>query len=473
MNRCCRNANINTGPQGTNFYITSDLDLCTAIHNSSPQFTDDPKFVVSVNQPSINFISAADMIDFDSLSFNFEKPLQSLTDTVIWSSGFAYNIPFSVYWPTGYNKANGPQPGASPPIGLYFDIENGYLIFTPTDTLQTVMCIVVKEWRKDMSGKHKQIGEIRREINLIVKVFPNNNPPLLNGASNYTVCAGTQICFTITSDDKQFIPPPPAKANPLDTVSLTWNRGIPGATFNIVNPKARLQAGKFCWTPDETKASDLPYTFTVTARDNSCPKNEFTIKSYTVKVNQIAKTEIVTKNITPSSVELRSIPNQNFRGTPSFLWEIMDSTGTTVDTSYFKFKGTGTSSILNPDTVTFKKTGQYYIHNIINNAPLNCPSNYFDTLRISSLSRVGISKVKSDFIRIYPNPAQQYLTVAQIKTSQSAIYQIFNPVGELIQSGDLMPSQSTINISQFINGIYFIKISNEIMTYSFQFLKRD
>jgi hypothetical protein len=79
--------------------------------------------------------------------------------------------------------------------------------------------------------------------------------------TNTALVQELNLCFTVTSDDKQFIPPPPAKANPPDTVRLTWNRGIPGATFTVVDPKARLQSGKFCWTPKKNQASDLPLHF--------------------------------------------------------------------------------------------------------------------------------------------------------------------------------------------------------------------
>jgi hypothetical protein len=107
---------------------------------------------------------------------------------------------------------------------------------------------------------------------------------LLHGPYLFEINCCQQICFTIVSDDKQFIPPPPNKPSQPDTLSLTWNRGIAGATFTTVDPKARLKAGKFCWTPILSQVSAIPYTFTVTATDNACPKNESTTRSYSIKV---------------------------------------------------------------------------------------------------------------------------------------------------------------------------------------------
>jgi hypothetical protein len=118
---------------------------------------------------------------------------------------------------------------------------------------------------------------------------PDNNPPIVNGPYEYKTCEGVQLCFNVTTDDKVFTPPPPATAPPPDTVTATWNRGIPGATFSIINPTARLQTGRFCWTPPKGSASDLPYTFTVTARDNACPLNAVTVRSFRVTVKHTAE----------------------------------------------------------------------------------------------------------------------------------------------------------------------------------------
>jgi len=51
----------------------------------------------------------------------------------------------------------------------------------------------------------------------------------------------------LTASDKRYIPPPPAKANPPDTVSLFWDNAIgKGSTFTIVDKTALLQSAKFC-----------------------------------------------------------------------------------------------------------------------------------------------------------------------------------------------------------------------------------
>ncbi|MCB9252739.1 MAG: gliding motility-associated C-terminal domain-containing protein [Flavobacteriales bacterium] len=401
--QCCRNGAITTGGAGNNFWTYCEIDLCinsTKKCNSSPSLTSEPIAILCCNQPYYYNNGASDTTDFDSLSYEFTDPLQSWNQKTNWGGSYNSQNPFAVYWPSGYDKNKGPRPDANPPIGTYLDPETGDIVFTPTDCNETTIASIrVTEWRKDTTGAWQKIGITHRDIQFIVQTCPGNNPPILNGPYKYDVCAGTQICFTITSDDKQFIPPPPAKANPPDTVTLTWNRGIPGATFTIVNTKARLQSGKFCWTPKKNQASDLPYTFTVTARDNSCPLNAVTVKSYSVKVKPIAETERDVDTLICGAYTFTSNPFPNFKGTPEYLWEVSDSNNNILDNSYYYFKPKGgIRSTKSHDTIQFRKGGKYIIHHRINNAPLNCPTDYFDTLVVPPLLEVDLALGPDTFV---------------------------------------------------------------------------
>jgi hypothetical protein len=188
------------------FWTYCEIDICTKKCNSSPSLTSEPIAILCCNQPYYYNNGASDTSDFDSLSYEFADPLTGWSTKTNWSGSFNSQNPFSVYWPSGYNKANGPKPDANPPIGTYLDPETGDIVFTPTDCNETTIASIrVYEWRKDSSGKYVNIGFTHRDIQFIVKSCPGNNPPVLNGPYKYDVCAGTQICFTITSDDKQFI----------------------------------------------------------------------------------------------------------------------------------------------------------------------------------------------------------------------------------------------------------------------------
>lgn len=393
--QCCRDPGA-TMTCSNDFWVFCGLNICKAPNNSSPVLTTLPNNILCCNQPVYYNYGAMDTIDHDSLSYQWTDPMINWTNSVTWCWGGSTTKPFVDYWPSGYDKSRGPNPNANPPIGTYLDPETGDLIFTPTDCSSAAYAAIkVSEWRKDSTGKYIQIGEVRRDLEYLVNTCPDNNPPTLSGPYKYDVCAGSKICFTIASDDKQFTPPPPAKPNPPDTVTLTWNNGInKGATFKIIDTTARLQKAQFCWTPKESDASDLPYTFIVTARDNNCPTNGITIKSYSVKVKKNAKTEITKTFIKNGLYELRSDAEKDFKGTAKYSWEITDSANNFLDTAYYFHPSNSVKSNRQFDTVQFYKGGKYVIRHTINNPPLNCPTTYFDTIKVGPVTPI---------LRISPN----------------------------------------------------------------------
>ncbi len=378
--QCCRNTGLVYG-SGANFWVWSNLDFCTAPSNSSPIITSIPNNIICCNQSYYYCIGASDTLDGDSLSYSILEPMEN------WTKKIPFPTPprewITTYKPPGYK--GGTNPSASPPIGTYFDPETGDLIFTPVDcSEQSFVAFRIAEWRKDTSGKYVLIGEVRRDIQYIVQTCPTNNVPLLYGNYRYQICAGNKLCFTVTSDDKVFIPPPPGKAGPADTVVLKWNKGIAkGASFKIIDTTARLPRGQFCWTPKESDARDLPYYFTVMAKDNNCTNTAVTIKSYSVWVKKTAKSTYSKKYIKNGLFELKAILEKDFKGTPQYFWEFLDSAFKPIDTSYYFHSNSSYKSIKNLDSVQFYKGGKYILHYRINNSPLNCPTDYFDTFKVA------------------------------------------------------------------------------------------
>jgi hypothetical protein len=394
MGECCRGSGITTGGANNDFWVTSSIDLCKNPKNSSPIFSAKPEFTVCCNQPaSINF-NAVDSIDNDSLSYRFYYPMQSFTDSVKWQGGRNYKSPIQDYWPSGYDKNKGPNPQVNPPIGTYLDPNIGLLVYTPTDCSEyTKLAVYVSEWRKDNTGKFNKIGEVVRDVALITMTCPDNNPPILYGPYKYETCVGNKICFTIASDDKQFIPSPPNKPNPPDTVTLTWNNGnTKGASFMIEDTSARLPRLKFCWTPKESDLRDLPYTFTVTANDNFCLLSRKTTKAYSVYIRKIATSQMSISTYKNNIYVFKSQIDKSFKGTPYYVWEVLDSTLNSLNSYYYFFKKTYlTTSNKANDTIVFRKAGKYIVKHSINNTPYNCPSIYFDTLTIPEVIDASIS----------------------------------------------------------------------------------
>jgi hypothetical protein len=390
VGQCCRSGDITTGASNSDFWVYTELNICKAANNSSPYLSNVPYNFFCCNQPVFTNMGAMDTLDHDSLSYSFSTPNTGWKTSVTYSGGKSSQSPFSDYWPSGYDKKKGPNPSTNPPIGTYLDPETGDLIFTPTDCSEmTVAGLKVTEWRKDSTGTYQKIGEVKRDLIYFIVTCPTNNIPTLNGPYKYDVCAGQKICFTVSSSDKPYSPPPPGKTLPPDTITMTWNNGInKGANFNIVDTKAREKRGQFCWTPQEEDASDLPYYFTVTLNDNKCPRSGITIKSYSVKVKKIARTKIVEKHIKNGLYELKSEVENGFKGTAQYFWEVYDSTMKLVDTAYYFHPSNSVKSNRQLDSVQFYYGGKYIIHHRINNPPLNCPTDYFDTLIVAPVTPI-------------------------------------------------------------------------------------
>jgi hypothetical protein len=256
---CCRNAAITnlSNPGSRDMYIEATLNNANGLCNNSPIFTTLPTPYICAWQQYFYNHGAVD-IDGDSLVYTFINPLHDPGS----------NIPYN----TGYSVSN-PMRTTGP---FQFNSQTGQMTFTPSQTQQPVVTVLVQEYRNGVL-----VGSTMRDIQIVV-LNCNNAPPVSHSISNVQganqvgpnafsidVCTGTQFCFDITSSDP----------NTGQIVSMTWNNGIPGATFTTSgNPPT----GRFCWTP--TQANIGPNYFIVEVVDNACPIPGRSTRSYTVNV---------------------------------------------------------------------------------------------------------------------------------------------------------------------------------------------
>ncbi|MCB9252569.1 MAG: gliding motility-associated C-terminal domain-containing protein [Flavobacteriales bacterium] len=407
-NGCCRfkisttiNARsvyITTGPRG-GFSTYMEMDACKKPCNTSPQLTNDPVAILCCNQPYFFNNGAVDTVNYDSLSYSLVSAYSNANTKSSYNGGFSGDNPMTVYYPPGKSFPFN-NPNTDPPIGIFLDPETGDLIFTPTDCAeQSVVVMQIDEWRKNKNGVYENVGITRRDMQFIVQNCPGNNPPkITNKTFKYTTCAGTKLCFDITTEDKVFVPPPPAKTPAPDTVNLTWNRGIPGATFIIKNSKAREKVAEFCWTPKKNQASDLPYTFTATAIDDNCPKNAVTTRSFSVLVLPVAEADRFYDTLPCGKYAIRSKIFANFKEPAVYEWEVSDSNNLPLTGSHYYFTtNRGLRSKLAIDTIQFRQGGKYIIHHKINNR-VNCPTDYFDTIIVPKLLEIDLALGPDTFV---------------------------------------------------------------------------
>src|SRR5258706_1601634 len=236
-----RNQNITTlnNPGGQSLTVRATLNNVLAPSDCSPGFSNPPLAFLCVNQ-AMTYNHAAIDADGDSLVYSLVDPLQSIGNVI---QPVNYLLPFSTANPLSNTN-------------LVLNTQTGELNVTPTANGE----LAVLAFRVDEYRNGQLIGSVMRDMQVYVIVCNNDIPVAsgLNNTINYaaTICSGVQSCFTINSSDN----------NPNDTVTMTWNNGIPSASFVIAGTPHPI--GTFCWTP--TAADAGLNVFTVQVRDNAC-----------------------------------------------------------------------------------------------------------------------------------------------------------------------------------------------------------
>ncbi|MCC7299435.1 MAG: hypothetical protein IT244_13960, partial [Bacteroidia bacterium] len=376
IGQCCRNGAITTGPAGNDFWTTCMVNICnlpktTNKCNSSPTLSNEPIGFLCCNQAYYFNNGAIDTIDYDSFSYSLAPGINSRpANSVNYTSPFSYQYPMTPYCIPPTNIKCTPNLKTDPPRGFFLDTASGDLIFTPTKCDEVgIVVIEITEWRRDSAtGKYLMVGKTRRDIQLIVKDDCGyNKAPKIDGPTVNKVCEGDKLCFDIKGTDETFTP---FQTIP-DTVQMKWNNGIPGATFTIKNPTDREKTAQFCWQTRVGQASDVAYSFTVTATDDHCPKPTYSIRGFKVRVNPRAFDTRKYTILKCGRFAYEATLEDGFKGVAQYKWSFRDSNGN----NEFYFSGKRT------DTMTFKKGGKFIIVHTVNNSD-NCPTIYRDTVII-------------------------------------------------------------------------------------------
>ena len=263
-----------------NWFIPALLNNLDAPCNSSPTFSNKPIAVTCINQ-AFTFNHGAQDPDGDSLSYSFYAP---------YTSGPAPNLQ-SVMYNFGYTYLN--FLNSSTPIML--NPITGDVTFTPSTVLNTVTGIRVDEWR-EINGVMTNIGSVYRDIQLKV-VACNNEMPVLSGMdTNLTAtydpndtlyylekCRSVDpIKFHINGFDADTFTP--GNIGHPEKFSISWDNGIPGASFNVINNNSDSAYASFEWMPTAADVSTIPKCFTVKVQDEACGYNGVQTFSYCLVV---------------------------------------------------------------------------------------------------------------------------------------------------------------------------------------------
>ncbi len=129
--------------------------------------------------------------------------------------------------------------------------------------------------------------------------------------------------------------------------------------------------------------------------------------------------------------------------------------GPTVVT-YTWSSGSNSANLLISPTVTTT-----YTLSVTNN--VGCSSSGTVTQVVSNCSSVGINEFDNDnTISIYPNPANQFMTISLMtESADTKIFHIINALGEVIVTEKATSSNTTLNIDNLKSGIYFVKMKSK------------
>jgi len=317
---CCRNNAITSlqNPGSRDLYLSATLDNTVQPCNSSPRFLNDPVPFGCVGQPMVYNHGVSDM-EGDSLVFALAPARGTNGSLIPYAAGYSYTQP--VITSGGANA-------------VQIDPQTGTISFTPSIQQFAVVTVLVREFRNGV-----QIGSYTRDLQFAIIPCANNNPTLsgINGTNTFTyeVCAGTNFCFSVNSSD----------VDAGQTVTMTWNNAIPGATFTTSG--SPHPTGTFCWTP--TVADIGQHIFTVSATDNACALVGSAVRGYLI-------------NVTPPNTPANAGPDQSVCGLSTTMaavlphpqvsaqWTVVSGSGTFASPS----SPTTTVTGLSPGTNVFR-----------------------------------------------------------------------------------------------------------------------
>jgi hypothetical protein len=433
----------------TDFYIYTQFD--SSLHSNN-----------CLNQPYYFNQGTLDTANLDSISYRLVAPLSTTGSALSFKSGYYADQPLMPFYPAGRSYPYN-EPAANPPIGFYLDNLTGDQIYTSVNATDAgPIAMEMSEWRKDKGGSYQKISTSHIEQFISTSQCPENNPPSINGPYTYKVCEGETLCFNIETEDVTFIPLPPAPIPSPDSVRVSWNNSIPEATFSIINPRVLHPVGSFCWTPEIGQASSLPYSFIVAARDNSCPLNAITRRSFRITVNEKGKANTSYTKDTDSTLAV-STTFMSTRGTHSIKRILMDiDKNPILDNSIARFASSGSYlSVTKNDYIILYTTGVYSLQTEVNNSPLNCPTTYLDTLYYHT---AGIQRSDLQRLKIHPNPAT---SIIYLPFSLDYVI-ISNSIGQIVREEQ---HTDVLEIGDLPDGIYYLRGENNQAIYNAKLIK--
>lgn len=501
--QCCRNSAITTGSANANSYIETKLDKCLAFGNSSPEFVREPIIVLGYGQ-DVSLTHAAKDPDSDLVTYELVNPLSGPNQSIAYSGSFSSKKPLTFL---GF-----PNTGLGHPAGFRFDSLTSNMSFRPTKQNEvTVVSVKAREWRK-INGSYVQIGEVIRDIQLLVVSLPNNKIPQIGkpNQSNIFACTAGNHCITIPVTDRDVD----------DTLSYSYAHNLSNAvvTDTTVNDTLKVT---ICFTMTQAMLVSGNYFFTLFAQDNACPMVGKTEKTYHLRTSALVNAPhpqksiycesdpSVTLAIPPSGTSVWSGNGVLKMGTvytfkpsdaqpgwhqlnfsyidslnctaedsllvrvaarPSIGFTVNDSVGLPNDTFYFTNTSTADTTFISRwnfgDSGSMVNTFGFNAQHIYNNS-----GEYTISLSIDNgicpadlLVKTNYIKIGSNYLsvqsqvelglNIYPSPASETVVIEAVsELKEVLLVDVLGKVCRFAANGN----KAELNISELAAGTYLIK----------------
>ncbi|MBB6612030.1 gliding motility-associated C-terminal domain-containing protein [Pontibacter sp. Tf4] len=245
-----RNAGIlnMTGPTDQHsFLITTTINISSLRgFNSTPVLTVAPIDIAAVGKVWVHNPGAYDR-DGDSLAFKLRVPLRKdAAGNIVPVPG--YSLPNRTF---NCNNSEGTTASI-----FTLDIEDGQLVWdAPCMAGEYNVAFVVEEWRVARNGGVIKLGEVVRDMQIIVKDTPNN-PPKLEPLDT-CVIAGTTFTGVVRATDPDN-----------DRITLTATSGIiPPAVFTKLTNEPGSATGRLTWATECNDVRERPYQVIFKAED--------------------------------------------------------------------------------------------------------------------------------------------------------------------------------------------------------------
>lgn len=257
VNRNERTINLPQPSENISFFVQTSININPSFGlNSTPVLLNIPIDSASLGSKFIHNPGAFD-IDGDSLSYRLTTPKRDKgTDTGIGEFIAGYLDPSTV----------GPSPVLNElengPATFRIDPRTGDLIWdAPREIGQYNVAFIIEEWRKAPSGNYLKIGEIVRDMQIIV-VESSNKRPLLEVPEKICVEAGKKAEFEVKGKDQD------DQVLRLTSSGGVYNLDASGLPFKFVEPEAatfkstptnKIVTGTFAWNTNCLHVRDQPY----------------------------------------------------------------------------------------------------------------------------------------------------------------------------------------------------------------------